>query len=444
MRGLRRSPGFSAVAILTLALGVGVNTAIFSVINAVVLRPLPYRDPATLVLVDTSPLSLAPAWLTAAWRDRARTLSDFAGFNGPRAATLVHLGVSQQIDAADVTWNFLSLLGVTPSVGRDFVASDADGGAPAVAILSHELWQRAFGSDQTILGSTMTITGNAVTIVGVAPAGFRFPTGGALPATRMPTDTQPDVLRVVNADAPVNVIGRLAPGAVPSSATSELLAIFKQEAVTRFRGDAVDRLKLDAAPLQDRLIGNVRQRLWLVMGAVSFVLLVACTNVASLLLARASSRQRELALRMALGAGRSRVARLVLTESLLLALLGVGRCPPVCLHDRRRGSHAACRSDSARRFHHDRRARAGVQRRRRGSDRDVVRARFAARRQASQRGPPSSPAARPPSLAATAFVACCCRRKRPSRLSSSSERRCSSRPSGISALKTEALMRIDC
>ena len=322
LRALRRSPGFAAVAILTLALGIGVNTAIFSVVNAVVLRPLPYRDPGALVLIETSPLSLAPTWATAAWRDRARALSDFAGFNGPRAATLVHAGASHQIDSAEVTWNFLSLLGVAPVIGRDFAATDADRGAPVVGILSHELWRRVFGSDEAIVGKALTITGNPVTIVGVAPAGFRFPARGALPGSRMPADTQPDVLRIADADTRVNVIGRLATGSTPESATGELLAIFKQEAGTRFRDDAVERWELHATPLQDSLVGSVRQRLWLVMGAVGFVMLVACVNVANLLLARASTRQRELALRMALGAGRNRVARLVLTESLLLALLG--------------------------------------------------------------------------------------------------------------------------
>jgi predicted permease len=322
LRGLLRSPGFAAVAILTLALGIGVNTAIFGVINAVLLRPLPYHNPATLVAVETGPIQPAPGWLTTAWRDRARTLSDFAGINGPRAATLVHAGTSQQIDAADVTWNFLSLLGVAPIMGRDFAATDADTGAPAVAIVSHEFWQRAFGGDAAIVGMTVMVTGNPVTIVGVAPAGFLFPAVGARPATRMPTATQPDVLRVANRATAVNVIGRLASGRTAAAAGRELLAIFKQEGGIQFRADFIDRLELQAAPLQDVLVGNVRQRLWLVMGAVGFVMLVACVNVANLLLARASTRQRELALRMALGAGRGRVARLVLTESLLLAALG--------------------------------------------------------------------------------------------------------------------------
>lgn len=320
VRALRRSPGFAAAAILTLALGIGMNTAIFSVINAVVLRPLPYRDPVRLVLIDPSPLPLSPAWLTTAWRERTRTLSDFAGFIGPRPATLVHAGASQAIDSADVTWNILSLLGVSPVIGRDFVPTDASPGAPAVGILSHEFWQGAFGGDRGILGRTVTVTGIPLTIIGVTPASFRFPTAGALPTWGIRTDTQPDILRVVNGNADLNVIGRLAPGQTPASATADLLAISKQQPDPD--GDVIDRWELRAVSLQDRLIGNVQQRLWLVMGAVGFVLLIACANVANLLLARAITRQRELALRMALGARMSRVARLVLTESLLVALLG--------------------------------------------------------------------------------------------------------------------------
>jgi predicted permease len=322
IRGLLRAPGFMLVAVLTLAIGIGANTSIFSVINAVILRPLPYRDSSRLVLIVMDPLSLAPSWLTAVWRERVRTLSDFAGFNGPRPATLVRSGAPQQIDSADVTWNFLSLLGVTPIHGRDFVAKDADPGTTAVGIISHELWQGAFGADPAVLGETVTVTGTALTIIGITPAEFRFPTAGALPTWGLINDTQPDVLRVAGPNIGVNVIGRLAPDRLSASASNELLGILKQAAGTRFRAEAVDRFELQVVPLQEMLIGNVQRRLWLVMGSAGFVLLIACANVANLLLARATARRRELALRMAIGARRGQIARLLLAESLVLATLG--------------------------------------------------------------------------------------------------------------------------
>jgi predicted permease len=320
-RALRRSPGFACVAILTLVVGIGANTAIFSVVNAVLLRPLPYREPGSLMLIETAPLVLSPPWLTAAWRERAGTLSDLAGFNGPRSATLIAGGEPAPIDSAHVTWNFFSFLGVTPAAGREFVESDGLPRAVPVAVITHELWMRQFGGAQDVVGRSVTLDRERVTVIGVAPREFRFPTGGALPANALPTDTQPDVIRVAAPTAGLNVIGRLESATGPDAARTELLAIFKQEATSRFPR-LVDRLELDAGLLQDRLVGDVRQRLRLVMGAVIFVLLVACANVANLLLARASTRQRELALRAAIGARKGRLVRLLLTESLLLALIG--------------------------------------------------------------------------------------------------------------------------
>ena len=264
LRALWRSPGFAAVAILTLGLGIGANTAIFSVVNAVVLRPLPYRDPASLVVVDTRPLPLAQSWLTAAWRERAKTLSDFAGFNGPTPATLVAGGEPEQVQSAFITWNFLSLLGVSPAAGRDFTEADASPGAAPVALLSHNFWIARFGGDASIVGRTVSgqrrcphrrgrdagdvpVSRDWRAVGGVAPA--RHPAG--CHACGRPDDA-------VERDWPARARRtgtRRRPG-VARRSTSRRPRACSTTADRNSRNRTIDQLQLEAGLLQERLAGT--------------------------------------------------------------------------------------------------------------------------------------------------------------------------------------------
>jgi putative ABC transport system permease protein len=326
-RSLRRSPAFMAMALLSLAIGLGANTAIFSVVNAVLLRPLAYADPDRLVLIEHPPLGGSPRWLTDAWRAHGHTLADFAGFEPSLPATVVIGNQPMQVNAAAVTPNFFPLLGLTPELGRTFSDADANPGAPAIAVLTHHVWVRRFGSSPEVLGKTIRLTdiantGEPLVIVGILRHDFRFPVAESPEQVPLFARMQPDVIRLSDRNAWPQVLGRLAPGATPGTASSELTGIFKQEASAQYSASLIERTSVAATPLQDRLIGDTRHRLLLLMAAVGCVLLIVCANIASLLLARVSARQMEFAVRAALGARTGRLIRLVLTESLLLAGLG--------------------------------------------------------------------------------------------------------------------------
>jgi len=324
LRMLLKQKGFTAVAVLTLALGIGANTAIFSVVHAVLLRPLPYSQPEQLIWIwETCPKDdikeeSASVPNFADWRSQSQSFTEMAAFAGT-APVLTNAGEPERIPGTSVTANFFTTLGVEPMIGRSFVAEENEPGKNRVVILSHSLWQRRFGSDPEIVGQKLTLNGNPHEVVGVMPPGFQNPR----PEPRQIEMWLPLSLEPAKAGRRsdfLKVVARLAPGVSINQAQAEMKTI--TEGLAERYPQTNYGWGVTILPLHERIVGNLRPALWTLTGAVAFLLLIACANVANLLLARSAARQQEIAVRTALGAGRWRLVRQFLTESVLLSLIG--------------------------------------------------------------------------------------------------------------------------
>jgi putative ABC transport system permease protein len=334
-RAMWRAPGFAITAILTLALGIGANTAMFGVVNAALLRPLPYAQSERVVMVWNFWTSWPQTWLSppevADYSARSEIFESFAAFS-PGASNLTGGdGEPERVRAAFITGSMLSTLGVTPILGRDFTPQEDQPNGPAAVLLDYALWQRRFAADRSLIGKTIELSGTSRTVVGILPPDFRLPTefAGERSQVFMPIQLGP-VNESQRGSHFLRAVARLRPNVSIDAANGRLTAFMEQFKKTNVNAYGPD-FGVKVVAIDDQVFGSSKKVLLLLLGAVAFVLLIGCANVANLLLSRAEARQREIAIRAALGAGRNRLARQLLTESLLLGLLGGAIALPLAI-----------------------------------------------------------------------------------------------------------------